>query len=322
MKYIQILILAFLLIISCNKNNQNEFALDVKVNGEYSGYLYLNYGTKKDSCLIANGSAFFTGTVPHPIRAYYSTNYISASDKNFFIESEKIKSEITISKREIRNYNIDWITIDIISGTKTSIFRKDFEDYKLNYSLDKDWQKKLYDKLKKIIVQYPKHQFSGDLLHEIANDTVLSKEQIGELYHLLDLQFQNPDDMKYIEFIAFPEYLIKPGDSIFDFSLPNSVNSLVSTKDYRNQLLFIDFWASWCKPCREQFPELKNINYDFKDKGVTILGVSLDENKDEWLKTIEIENLEWNNVIDIEGFSGKVAKKYGILVIPYNVLVN
>lgn len=321
MKYIQILILA-LIIISCSNKSQDNFTLDIKINGEYSGYLFLNYGKTKDSSLITNGKAFFSGTVPYPIRAYYSTNYISGSDKNFFIENEKIKSEITISKREISSYNIDWITIDEISGTKTAIIRKDFEDYKRNYSSDKNWQKKLYSKLQKIIIQIPKHQFSGDLLNEIANDTVLNKKQIGELYYLLDIQFQNLEDIKKIKFIAFPEYLIKPGDSIYDFDLPNKENKLISTMNFRGQILFIDFWASWCKPCREQFPELAKISNEFNTKGLTILGVSIDENKDKWLKAMEIENPKWENVIDIEGFSGKLANKYGIFAIPYNILID
>jgi|TARA_R110000851_G_scaffold328431_2_gene498965 thiol-disulfide isomerase/thioredoxin len=321
MKYIQILILA-ILVSSCKKDKPNEFSLYVKVNGDYSGYLYLNYNDKKDSSLISNGRAFFNGSVPYPIRADYSTNYISANEKNFYIENEKIESEITISKRQIKDYNIDWITINKISGTQTSIIEKDFEDYKLNFSSDKNWQEKLYEKLQEIIEQNPRHRYSGDLLSDVSNDTVLSKSQIGQLYNMLHIEFQDPFSIKSITSKAFPEYKIKVNDLIYDFALPNKEKNLISTKDYRGQILFIDFWASWCKPCRAQFPELTIINNDFEEKGVKILGVSIDEKTDDWLNALETEKPKWKNVIDIEGFTGKLANKYGIFSIPYNVLVN
>ena len=130
MKYIQFLILIFL-IPSCNENVSNEFRLDVKVNGDYKGYLYLNYNEKKDSCKITNGKASFNGKVSNPAIASYNTNNISANDKNFYIENVKIKSEITISKKNIKGYKIDWISINNVSGTKTSVIKSSFENFKL-----------------------------------------------------------------------------------------------------------------------------------------------------------------------------------------------
>lgn len=322
MKYIQILLFA-IVAISCKKSSLNEFTLDVKVNGDYKGYLYLYYDNeKKDSSIISNGRAFFTGTVSYPTSASYGTNYISLNDKNFYIENEEIKSEITISKKQIKEYNIDWITINKISGTKTAVIEKDFEDFKQSFSSDKDWQNLLFDKLEKIINQYPKHRYSGDLLSEFSNDTILNKEQIGQLYNKLNVEFQDPYSIKRIVFKAFPKYKIKAGDPIYDFILPDKENDLIDTKNFRGQLLFIDFWASWCKPCRAQFPELTSINNDFKEKGLTILGVSLDVKKDNWLKAMEMEKSKWKNVFDKEGFSGNLASKYGIFAIPYNVLVD
>jgi peroxiredoxin len=321
MKFTQILILAILLI-SCKNKSPNEFNLDVKLNGNYSGYLYLNYDKIKDSCLIKDGKAFFRGTVSNPTSANYATNYISVSDKNFYIENEKIESEITISKKQNRDSNIDWITIDKISGTKTSIIRKDFEDFRLKFSSDENWQNLLFDKLQEIIEQNPQHIYSGDLLSEISNDTLLTNNQIGILYHKLDIEFQGPFSIKQIELKAFPENIIKLNDSIYDFDLPNTKNKLISTLNFRGQILFIDFWASWCKPCREQFPELTKINNTFKQKGFTILGVSLDKKKGNWQKAIEKENPNWVNVIDTSAVNGKLAKKYGIFGIPYNILVD
>jgi len=321
MKYITILLLA-ILVFSCKEDNSNEFSLNVKVNGNYKGYLYLNYNGKKDSSKISNGKAFFTGTVSSPTLAYYSTNNISANEKNFYIENEKMETEITVSKKQIKEYNIDWISINDISGTKTSIIVKDFEDFKQKYSSERDYKKKLYEKIKNIISQNPTHRYSGDLLSEISNDTILSIEQIGKLFNMLNVKFQDQDEIKKIRFKAFPEYSIKKGDSIFDFELLDTEENIISTKDFRGEILFIDFWASWCKPCRAQFPKLTEINNEYKKKGVKILGVSIDEKATEWFKAIETEKPQWTNVIDTTGFSGKLANKYGIFAIPFNVLID
>ena len=321
MKHVIILLLA-IVVVSCKKANPNEFQLEVKVNGDYNGYLYLNYDDKKDSSKISNGKAFFKGSVDYPISAYYSTDYTSVNEKNFYLENEKIESEITISKKQINDYNIDWITIHKTSGTQTSLIEKDFEDFELKFSSDNNWQNKLYEKLQKIINQNPKHRYSGDLLSDISNDSVLSKVQLGQLYNILNIDSQDPYSIKTIVSKAFPEYKIKVGDSIYDFLLPNKEDNLISTKDFRGQLLFIDFWASWCKPCREQFPELTIIFNDFKEKGVIILGVSMDKKADDWLKAMAAEKPKWKNVIDIEALTGELANKYGIFSVPYNVLVN
>ena len=321
MKYIQILILT-ILVISCKKDKSNEFSLDVKVNGDYNGYLYLNYDEKKDSSLVTNGRAFFNGSVSYPTIARYRTIHSSASDKDFYLENEEIEMEITFSKKKISGNNLDWFTINSISGTKTSVLQKDFEDFKRDFSSDKDWQNKLYEKLRKVITQNPKNRYTGDLLTGITFDTILSTEQIEQLYNKLNIEFQSPYSVKIIKAKAFPDYIVKINDSIYDFTLPNKEKKLVGTKDFREQILFIDFWASWCKPCIAQFPELTIIKNDFEEKGVTILGVSIDEKEEDWLKAMQKEKPNWENVIDTQGLKGKLANKYGIFSIPYNILVD
>jgi thiol-disulfide isomerase/thioredoxin len=287
-----------------------------------TGYLYLIYDEIRDSSIIDNGRAFFKGTVSSPTLANFGTDYASANDKNFYLENTEIESEITISKKQLPEINIDWIIIDDISGTETVIMEKDFDDFELKFSTQKDWQNRLYIKLQSIIKENPKHRYSGDLLCQISYDSVLSKEQVGELFNMLSIETQDPFVIKRIRANAFPENIINNGDSIYDFALPDEENNLVSTKDFRGQLLFIDFWASWCKPCRAQFPELIEINNVVKDKGFSILGVSIDEKKDDWTKAMDQEKPRWKNVIDTVGLTGDLAKKYGIFGIPYNVLAN
>lgn len=315
--------LPFLLIVllfSCKKQKENSFELNVKVQGDYSGYLYLNYGKIKDSCLIEKGMAIFTGKADFPIRANFGTDKTYASDKNIYLENRKIEALIHITEKNIRNYDLYWIDVISISGNKTSEIITDFENYKKLNSVKSDWNLNLFNKIEKIIKENPKNSYSGDLLDDVANDTILNIEQIKQLYSYLDLKSQDSSILRNLKEKIFPEHKLKVGDKIIDFELENRSNKLISTKKYRNEVIFIDFWASWCEPCRNQFKELRKIHSDYEN--LKILGVSLDENKTSWLMAVDKEQVQWENVIDTTSFNGVISEKYGIRSIPYNILVN
>jgi thiol-disulfide isomerase/thioredoxin len=86
--------------------------------------------------------------------------------------------------------------------------------------------------------------------------------------------------------------------------------------------LLVDFWASWCSPCREENPNLVAVYNDYKDKGFDILGISLDRDEDAWKKAIRDDNLTWHHVSDLLYWENRAAKIYGIRSIPANVLID
>jgi thiol-disulfide isomerase/thioredoxin len=86
--------------------------------------------------------------------------------------------------------------------------------------------------------------------------------------------------------------------------------------------VLVDFWASWCQPCRIDNPNVVKAYNEFKDKNFTILGVSLDQNKDAWLKAIQKDGLTWTHVSDLKFWDNAAAVLYGVQSIPYNVLVD
>lgn len=109
-----------------------------------------------------------------------------------------------------------------------------------------------------------------------------------------------------------------------DFMLPDVNGKNISTKTIRsmNKYTFIDFWASWCSPCRMQAKALVPLYNKYKAKGLAVIGVSLDTDAAAWKKAIAKDGYTWTNLGDLKGFDSPVIKKYHIQAIPRNFLIN
>ncbi|WP_341837218.1 redoxin domain-containing protein [Chitinophaga pollutisoli] len=109
-----------------------------------------------------------------------------------------------------------------------------------------------------------------------------------------------------------------------EFTQNDTLDKPVSLRDFRGKYVLIDFWASWCVPCRHENPAVVKAFQQFKDKNFTVLGVSLDRQgqKDKWLKAIHDDNLTWTHVSDLNWWDNAVSRQYDIRSIPANFLLD
>ncbi|MBO9202996.1 MULTISPECIES: peroxiredoxin family protein [Niastella] len=108
------------------------------------------------------------------------------------------------------------------------------------------------------------------------------------------------------------------------FSSPDTAGVSINLKDFRGKYVLLDFWASWCIPCREENPSVLKAYQQFRDKNFTVLGVSLDQSNKRaaWIKAINDDGLVWNHVSDLTYWNNAVAKLYSIRSIPQNFLID
>lgn len=149
-----------------------------------------------------------------------------------------------------------------------------------------------------------------------------AEELVGSLTEMIQ-KFPGNDDLVNIKNSV--EAQIKKslsGKPAPEISLPDTEGKQVTLSSFRGKYVLVDFWASWCGPCRRENPTVVEAYNRFKDKNFTVLGVSLDKQKEPWLKAIVDDQLNWTHISDLKYWQSVVVPLYGIQGIPFNVLVD
>ena len=133
---------------------------------------------------------------------------------------------------------------------------------------------------------------------------------------------ENPDYAEKIKFAATLQ-ATQPGMPFIDIEAPTPQGDTIRLSDYagKGRYVLVDFWASWCGPCRAAMPAIKELYAKYHDKGFDVIGVSLDAKKDAWLKGIADLELPWPQMSDVKLWDSAGAKQYGIMAIPCTILI-
>jgi len=163
----------------------------------------------------------------------------------------------------------------------------------------------------------------------MANDpnfhlNAFSNEQLVGLLNVLANKFPDRSEIASIR-NSLEKQISKSGwvgKSAPEISLPDTEGNIIKLSSFRGKYVLVDFWASWCRPCRMENPNVVEAFNKYRNKNFTVLGVSLDLKKDAWQKAIVADNLNWTHISDLKQWSSEVVPLYGIEGIPFNVLID
>jgi peroxiredoxin len=162
---------------------------------------------------------------------------------------------------------------------------------------------------------FPKSDFESsltDLLRRFPDNTVLTglKQNYDAQLAMMAEQERQSKENSWV------------GKEAPDLSLPDANGKLISLTSYKGKYLLVDFWASWCAPCRAENPNVVRVYNEFKGKNFTILGVSLDKERDAWQEAVHSDRLEWTHVSDLKFWNSKAVEAFKFNGIPFNVLID
>lgn len=154
----------------------------------------------------------------------------------------------------------------------------------------------------------------------------MDPEKYAHLYKALDkgLGAKYPNDKTVRMFHDVVNKILSTtnGQEAPEIVLPSPEGKEISLSSLRGKVVLVDFWASWCGPCRKEMPNVVKAYNKFKDKGFEIYGVSLDQDKDRWIEAIKKDGITWPQVSDLKYWESEPAKVYGVQGIPYTVLLD
>ena len=350
MQKILISLSVILLLSFCDGNKKNSsFQLKGTLSDSKAETLYLEkLGSAKqviiDSVILdENGNFEFTNYTPKI--GFYR---IKTNDKNFamLVLDSADKVTITGSVKDLGN------TFKVEGSPETTIFIEynnlsKSRDIKLD-SLNKAFQllmetnkmdSKRMDSLSAIfetpynsiinqsnILMVDKISKNTNMYSSIMAIQALDPDKYSDLYKSLDagLSKKFPNDKNVIMFHEVVERMLSTNVGQFapEISLPSPDGKEIALSSLKGKLVLIDFWASWCGPCRKEMPNVVKIYSKFKNKGFEIYGVSLDQDKEKWMEAITKDGINWPQVSDLKYWDNLAARIYNVQGIPYTVLID
>jgi len=328
----KLLIFTILIITSCNSNKKGFTIVGLTSNIPDSTKMYLD---KSDSTLVIRNQFQFKGRVDSVKESTIYTkgfkNYkiLWIDNSRILVDASKSilhKAHITGSK--FQNVNSQYLDMDDYWEIKTdsinSIIKLTSKNDSTSLKNLQQTRELIISGKQKAIIEFLKSNPDFDLSSFYLTFMMFTQpKQITEnMFNALSERSKNNKWGRSINLFLQKSVDLKVGDKVIDFKLPDIKGNQVTLSSFKGKYVLLEFWASWCGPCRGENPNLLKMYREYNSKGFEIVGVSLDEKKEDWQSAIKTDTLLWTTISDLKGNLGEVPLTYKIYGIPMSYLVD
>ncbi len=293
-------------------------------------YIFMNYERRIDTLPFPiNDILNYKGVINNPGTFQIKTD--SSAPISLWIDSTPIFLSCSEEKTK---YGYTQLNINSLQGS---------DDSKLYFQMTvpRSFTKKLPLNLTKeerdSISKSDRFHFGYDLVDSLFNirptspilpfyisfyQTLLEADAVSSFFQRLTDESQNSEQGQKIKLFLERSALLQKGTVVENFIMKNFKGRKLSLHSVSAKYILLDFWASWCGPCRAENPNLVKVYNQYKEKGFEIIGISLDDTKRDWIKAVKKDNLTWHHISDLKGWENKLAQKYKISYVPYTILLD
>lgn len=319
-------ILAVLVLVACNEQQpkaktktsyQITGTIDTLFNNDY---IYLKYANFKDSTQVKSGEFTFTGQVTDTVSGELSLHAINGK-ASLYVENSIMHLTMRIDTlKGVDGTDFTRLEVDHLTGSYTEGIQNRYATFYKENRSKPNFTELAYNMMDTMITHNKRNPFTGSLLAGYALfEPIFSKTQFETLYSKLDTTKQISDTMKRLKRVIDGMETYGVGNTIADAELLATEGNMVMLSTKFKKYTLIDFWASWCYPCRKANPDLLALYKELEAYDFTVIGVSRDDEKEPWLKAVAQDKLPWLNVIDIDK---SYFKELDIVAVPYSYLVD